>query len=92
MNLIAFIDDSMKYILYAEIMNNKKSERDVEELENALNYCRIKPYSIHCNNGSEFVGFKFQKVIDTNGIVWTHSFPHTNQHKGKIKRGWKNLY
>ena len=62
-------------------MNNKKSKPDAEE----LNYCRIKPYSIHGDNESEFVGSKLQKVMDTNKIVWTHSSPLTNQQKGKIE-------
>ena len=69
MYLIAFIDDATRYIMYDEIMNNKKSERAAQALVNALNYCKIKPYSIHGDNGGEFTGDKFQDVMDTNGIV-----------------------
>lgn len=91
MYLIAFIDDATRYILYAEIMNNKKSERAAQALENALNYSHIKPYSIHGDNGGEFTGAKFQEVMDTNGIVWSHSLPHTPQQNGKIERWWETL-
>ena len=79
MYLIAFIDDATRYIMYDEIMNNKKSERAAQALVNALNYCKIKPYSIHGDNGGEFTGDKFQDVMDTNGIVWSHSLPYTPQ-------------
>lgn len=89
--LIAFLDDATRYVIHAEILPRKTALNAGGALQRALNKCEERPHTLHSDNGMEFWGDDFQKVIDTYSIEFTTTTPYTPQENGKIERWWQTF-
>lgn len=63
--MISFIDDATRFIIHAEILPAKNSPLGANALKNALK-TGLKTCFLHPNNGGEFAGKEFQKVMEDN--------------------------
>lgn len=88
--LIAFLDDATRYVIHAEIMMNKTSLNTSNALQNALKK-GVTPFILHSDNGMEFKGSDFQKILNENNIKFTTTTPYTPQQNGKIERWWQTF-
>jgi transposase InsO family protein len=90
--LIAFIDDRTRLIMHYEVLEDKTMDSTAEALERALNQPEFpNPYMITIDNGGEFVGEKFQAVLENNGIRQWRTRPYTPEQNGKVERWWGTL-
>jgi hypothetical protein len=88
--LLAFIDDRSRYICHFEILDDKSAISTSKAVLNALCHNQ-KPYQIVADNGKEFIGSEFQKILDDNNILAWHTKPYTPEQNGKIERWWKTM-
>lgn len=88
--LIAFIDDATRYVVHAELIPRKQAINAADALKRALQKI-YRPHTLHSDNGMEFWGEDFQKVLEENSINFTTTTPHTPQENGKIERWWQNF-
>lgn len=88
--LIAFIDDRTRKILHYEVLPDKSMKSTSSALENAL-MKYSPPKSMIIDNGKEFTGADFQKVLKNYGVKSHTITPYTPQENGKIERFWRTL-
>lgn len=89
--LVAFLDDATRYIIHAEIILKKKAINAANALRTAINKGDHHPFILHSDNGMEFWGDDFQKVLDHYSIEFTTTTPYTPQENGKIERWWQTF-
>ena len=88
--LIGFIDDRTRFIVHAAVINEKTSINAATELEIALQNNKL-PHTIVTDNGKEFIGEPFQKVLKDHNIACHRTNPYSPQENGKMERWWKTL-
>jgi hypothetical protein len=88
--MIAFLDDCTRFIIHYEIHADKRSETAAQALANAL-ADHHAPCVLASDNGGEFVGDAFQRVLQYFKIRFCHTAPRTPQQNGKIERFWRSL-
>ena len=88
--LIAFIDDRTRRILHHEILRDKGGLTVANALVNALQRAP-KPRYMVIDNGTEFIGVNFQRVLNENEILQHRIHAYTPQENGKIERWWQTL-
>ena len=80
--LIAFIDDATRYVVHAELIPRKQAINVADALKRALQKI-YRSHTLHSDNGMEFWGEDFQKVLEENSINIQTTTPHTT-------RKWQN--
>ena len=85
--LIAFIDDRSRKILHYEVLRDKIMKSTSTALTNCLTN-NPKPHEITMDNGGEFIGQDFKKVMEDLNIKAHHINPREPQENGKIERWW----
>lgn len=88
--LIAFIDDRTRKILYYEVLNDKCGLTVSNSLIKALQ-SSPPPRFIIIDNGTEFIGENFQRILKDYGIQVHRIHAYTPQENGKIERWWKTI-
>jgi transposase InsO family protein len=88
--VIAFIDDRTRKILHTEVLPDKSMKQTASALQNALNNNR-KPHMIVIDNGKEFIGEDFQRVLRDNGIQVHRIHVGVPEENAKIERWWGTL-
>ena len=88
--IIAFIDNRSRKIFHSEILENKTCLSSANQSQIAFEKCP-RPLRIEIDNGTEFVGHQFLKVLHDNGIKDWRTIVHTPRQNGKIERFWKTL-
>ena len=88
--LIAFIDDRTRKILHHEIIGDKSCPTVAKALMNALSKAPKPRYMVN-DNGTEFTGGNFQKVLFDHHIIEHRIHAYTPEENGKIERWWQTL-
>ncbi len=93
--LIAFIDDHSRYLVYAEYFDNATTENTIKAFENAITK-HGKPEAILTDNGTQFtparaVSGPFTRWCEEQGIKHILGRVHHPQTNGKIER-WFGTY
>ena len=88
--LIAFIDDCTRYIVHWEVIDAKTSLASAQALIHALVKTK-KPMMITIDNGGEFIGKEFQRVMTEQSIEHFRTHPYTPEENGKVERFWLTL-
>jgi len=81
--LIAFIDDASRRIVYA---NFSFSERSIEFEKGILHILKAhgRIVRLYVDNGSTFVSQQTQRIMDSMGIIISHSRPAIPRGRGKV--------
>ena len=88
--LIAFIDDRTRKILHHEILQDKSGLSAANALVNALQKAS-KPCYMVIDNGAEFIGVNFQRVLKEHDILQHRIHVYTPEENCKIERWWQTL-
>lgn len=88
--LIAFIDDATRRIVYA---NFSFSERSIEFEKGILHILKAhgRIVRLYVDNGSTFVSQQTQRIMDSMGIIISHSRPGIPRGRGKIERYFRTV-
>jgi transposase InsO family protein len=88
--LLGIIDDRTRYLIALQ----RLADRTALTVANALREILSKvplPHTIVMDNGAEFIGDVFKKVLTDHGITPHYIKPHTPQENGKIERLWRTF-
>ena len=88
--LIAFIDDRTRKILHHGILDDKAGLTVANALVQALQKAP-KPRYMVIDNGKEFIGLNFQRVLEEHDILEHRIHVYTPEENGKIERWWQTL-
>ena len=88
--LIAFIDDRSRFIVHAEILEDKSSIGTSNALIRALQK-QPKPHMMVIDNGTEFIGHNFLTVLEKNNIRCHRTHPYSPEENGKMERWWQTF-
>jgi len=88
--LIAFIDDATRRIVYS---NFSFSERSIEFEKGILHILKAhgRIVRLYVDNGSTFVSQQTQRIMDSMGIIISHSRPAIPRGRGKIERYFRTV-
>lgn len=88
--LIAFIDDATRRIVYA---NFSFTERSIEFEKGILHILKAhgRIVQLYVDNGSTFVSQQTQRIMDSMGIIISHSRPAIPRGRGKVERYFRTV-
>jgi transposase InsO family protein len=88
---IAFIDDASRYIMGAALLFDKTSLTCAAVLRGILEQGHV-PVILGSDNGGEFRGAAFTRLLSEYHIRPWYGKPYTPQQNGKIERFWSTLH
>jgi transposase InsO family protein len=88
--IIAFLDDRTRYLIHLELLTDKQAITTAESMVRALQKVH-PPHTLTSDNGKEFVGGDFQKVLAAYNIEHWLTEPNTPEQNGKIERFWQTF-
>jgi transposase InsO family protein len=88
--VLGIIDDKSRFLIATEFITNKKARTCARAFEKTIQKYG-KPKFITTDNGKEFVGRPFTKLLKKHSIKAWRSRPRTPQHNGKIERVWRTI-
>lgn len=89
--IIGFIDDRSRLLIHHEIIFSKTALKTGKALKHALKKVPNCPHCITIDNGGEFIGNDFQKVLKKFKIEDYRTHPYTPEENGKIERWWRTM-
>jgi len=88
--LMAIIDDRTRFLLHIEMIREKTMKATSEVLLRCLSKWK-KPHTIVVDNGLEFVGEDFAKIIRERDIIMHRIHVKKPHENGKIERFWRTI-
>ncbi len=88
--LIAFIDDATRRIVYSDFSFTEKSLAFEDGIKHILgSHGRIG--RLYVDNGSTFISNQTKRIMNSLGIMITHSRPYIPKGRGKIERFFRTV-
>ena len=89
--LVAILDDHSRMIVGAEIFYNDNAANFQKVLRNAILAYGI-PDKLYLDNGSPYTNSQLNLILDSLGIVESHTPVRDGASKGKVERNFKTFY
>ena len=88
--LIAFIDDATRRIVYSDFSFTEKSLAFEDGIKHIL-ASHGKIGRLYVDNGSTFVSNQTKRIMNSLGVLITHSRPYIPKGRGKIERFFRTV-